>query len=374
MIVYSFARRSSYVAGATVLVMAALACSAQPLSTSAATNNHGGVSTIGGSLEDAAAAAYAKYGTQCESGADDSLSFILQYYRELDFAPGVSETFKSTALACIPKLATTCSANIEGCEGIGNIVGTLPTGSSCRRGLQCQSGVCKTGLSYGCGVCTAGVVEGGSCLKQTGTSYTTSSQECAPGLRCSFQSGTDTITATCDQIVVAAAGGSCLDGQRCPAGTECARASGGTRATCKPLAAPGSSCADGERCDLGGTYGCDTATKLCALLPKAGSSCSVSQCAHGLVCDGINKLCRAPNPAVQIASACSRGDTCQGAARCRSSSDGKTKTCVANLGLGQACGGTSIAACDTGMACDYPEGSTGFGGTCVKTVTAADCK
>lgn len=146
--------------------------------------------------------------------------------------------------------------------------GTLAEGSKCSSSDQCASTYCNTsGSTTGCGTCAKTVAVGGAC---------TPSDRCVRGSSC--------LSGTCTAPTYNGVGGVCDStvGQYCQTNLIC-----------------------------------DSATKTCKELPKAGEACPSYICATGFTCDGTTKTCFTPT----------------------------------KVGAGQPCGGTSKNVCDANLTC-----------------------
>jgi hypothetical protein len=214
-----------------------------------------------------------------------------------------------------------CSQLFDGVSPSGcSITGTLPNGTACGVGLQCQSGYCKLTSGTTCGVCTtkstagnacttngdcpqgyyckssicaANVTQGGACTTDGGlvclgqyycdtNSSTCQTPSTDAGTGCSFKNalicaagaGLFCNGSTCQQIGVAAIGSQCglslapISLTACADGGSCALTSQ-TQGTCFAPAADGTACAtDGGQPNCLGPATC--VSGICTL-PSPGS-------------------------------------------------------------------------------------------------------
>jgi hypothetical protein len=167
----------------------------------------------------------------------------------------------------------------------------------------------------------------------------------------------------------AAAGGKCENDSHCR-DPQTACIGSGCERTCQAAGAAGQACRPGlngagtcnaglicdasGKCSRGGATGadcsstpcdpdnfCDQATRMCAALPTAGSTCrpAVPQCAESAIC--LLNVCTAKTAA---------GGACITTAQCTAGTSCRAGTCQALVAEGGTCAVT--ADCATGLACD----------------------
>jgi hypothetical protein len=229
--------------------------------------------------------------------------------------PGGACNFTDHLSACSPLLdggIVPCVPMAALCSTVGTC-GFLPLGQPCS-GNDCADGFCSTGTANP--VCTAFLAVGADCT----------------------QGFCDATTAFCGLP-----------------------ADGGLTAVCNPILATGAPCSF-VGC-VGGDY-CGAAADggtVCVTQGTLGESCDPTQftsCASGLVC--ANGSCA--SAFAQAGNPCGPQITCSGST-C-SATDGGLGTCVADVGLGQACQLAGAPQCSFPLVCDN--------GTCAARPTAGN--
>ena len=162
--------------------------------------------------------------------------------------------------------------------------GTLPGGSPCADGIQCQSGRCGGTQSFspegptGPAVC-------GTCANVTTVGQPCGQADCPAASACILDNPGGS-TYSCKATSDGTQGASCDDlTTYCQPGLYCAAQT----ATCQPVAAVGAACGDGSRPpgDPGGCaapYGCEELSMTCVSSPDGGPCLSDFDCAPGLGC------------------------------------------------------------------------------------------
>jgi hypothetical protein len=217
----------------------------------------------------------------------------------------------------------TCNDLYDGVQPAGcNVTGTLPNGTPCGVGLQCQTGYCKLTSGASCGVCATKSTAGNSCGQNSDcpsgyycpkganpvcTAYSTQGQACSAdaGVFCQGQYYCDTTTNNCQTP-------STTVGSHCTLGNALICAAGAglycNGSTCQPfgLSDPGGQCGlvsllpptavlcgDGGACGLTSQY-----AGVCANPAADGTACAtdggVPSCLSPATC--VNGLCTLPGP------------------------------------------------------------------------------
>jgi len=211
-----------------------------------------------------------------------------------------------------------CSANTHGADGSVSLCGTCSTlpavGQPCPSG-QCAKGASCSSSNGGASSCVAvtQVGVGASCVVTTGAFV-----ECDAGLYC------DQLTEKC--TATGGAGSACMQGDACTSPLVCPPAAQGASSTCQSPGAAGAACGGDQDC--GSSLGCDQTTRQCGSVTwvSAGQACS----------DNVRCL---------VGSCSSGGGTAGG-------------TCPTVIADGQPCNlNDSSSTCDTVASCE--------GGTCV---------
>ena len=206
--------------------------------------------------------------------------------------------------ACAQALKSVgCNAGTSGVSEC-TYVGSLPDGSPCNVGTQCQSGSCILSqqisdsgkVTQGCGTCVSTIPAG---------------QPCAPGQLCvaGAECAETDANLSCTPVAYGDVGATC-DGfaALCKTGLYC----DDTSSQCTQPAASGSPCGQADGC---------APSLVCAQteagpqpvcqdpLPQGGACASDVQCAPGLACSSANDLCTP----IEWASG---GETCGDVALC----------------------------------------------------------
>ena len=230
--------------------------------------------------------------------------------------------------------------------------GTLPTGSACNVGGQCQSGHCdlESALAKGkgCGVCTETTPEGEGCDPERSA--------CAVGTFCIGSPESRTST-TCKRVGYVDANAACngFDLQ-CRAGLICVSVDG-QAATCQPPFAAGKPCDADAACGMDAF--CSRQTGQCTNLVAEGGACDAQNpCARGLGCDRTTNKC-APLTFAEP------GESCGGSVACREGVCGQgtgAPTCPPVVEDGKGCLEGAHMTCAAPAAC--------IAGACVMPTTA----
>jgi hypothetical protein len=235
--------------------------------------------------------------------------------------------------------AAGCYGNAESTAGACEVSGSLPGGSACNSGSQCQSGSCQTGSDTAtlCGTCAASIAVGQSCV---------GGGVCAVGTEC--ETSSDGITATCQTLTYGAAGAACGGAANCNPGLYC-----DATKKCAARLAEGAPCAASEACEP--PLVCGFQTAICQPLSPVGTACdSDEDCASGLGC-GSNATCA---PVTYAGS----GQTCGNLLLCLVGDCLPTGVCPTVIPNGQPCNVDAAVqspstTCDTLSVCNN--------GTCV---------
>jgi len=214
-------------------------------------------------------------------------------------ADGVTVT-PSQIEACVSATSAKSCSDVWALKDACHLNGSLPDGSACGSGNQCQSGYCKIPWGKTCGVCTAKATAGANCM---------SVWECASGLICA---GGQCKTP-------GAAGALCSDSQPCRSDLYC------NNGTC---AKPATSA--GTPCDSSILTSCSIISGL--YCPESG------------VCKNIQL--------VPGGSSCGLGTSCEGGGVCKQKSpDALSGTCVSPVADGQHCDASQSLYCMSPATC-----------------------
>jgi hypothetical protein len=197
--------------------------------------------------------------------------------------------------------------------------GSLPNGSPCGLGQQCQSAFCSIAAGQMCGTCAAAPQPGDSCANLT---------DCGPVLNC--------IPASQKCEGYALIGGACSPGLPCAVGLACVgyNVQSDTTGTCQPesTTADAGCSFQGAGCDVFAGLSCNAQTQTCgtALVVGAGAACGLvanqeAYCAAAGTC--VEGACQA---SAGVGEPCdvANGPSCITLARCVLGGDGGTSgTC-----------------------------------------------
>jgi hypothetical protein len=264
--------------------------------------------------------------------------------------PGSSIT-ASTLETCVSALKSSGCASIETESGACafETPGTLPAGSACQIGEQCETSHCTTtttpssdGGEVTCGTCEPTAPIGGSCT----------SQPCGTNAACE--------NGICVAINYAPAGASCGVGSiaLCTPGYFC----NPTSNTCTVAGGAGAPCTDPTAClePLTCTLAPGSTSGVCSAPAQAGAKCNgevENTCALGLTCEPSTSTCVTVTVAAP-GEACN-GDTIQ----CQTGEcNTATGTCPTVIADGQPCSGGQSTTCDVFSNCEE--------GTCVFPIGA----
>jgi hypothetical protein len=260
--------------------------------------------------------------------------------------PGSGVTAASLE-ACASALDASPCELPEGPPVACNFSGSLPGGSVCTDGLQCQSGACSGTVSYSpggptapftCGTCAPAAVVGQACnsagCQATAVCITADTSAAQPNYACvAVEQGA--VGAACDGI-----SSICKPGLYCSEQTR----------TCEKLAVLGAPC--GDLGDPGGCVaplGCGPSSTCVS--GHSGAPCvDDTECAPGLGCVPVGSASRECSPITWAGP----GESCTDAVRCLVGSWCDSGTCPTVVPDGQSC--TVASTCDTFAEC--------FQGTC----------
>jgi len=214
-------------------------------------------------------------------------------------AKGVTVTPSQLEACVLATSAQSCSdgwAHKDACH----LTGSLPDGSACGAGIQCQSGYCKIPWGKTCGVCTTPATAGANC---------TSNSDCASELICAG--------GQCKTL--GAAGAPCSDSQPCQEDFYC------NNGTCaKPATSAGTPCDKN--------------------VPRSCSVISGLYCPESGVCKNIQL--------VPGGSSCGLGTWCEGDGVCKQKSpNALSGTCVSRVADGQHCDASQSLYCMSPATC-----------------------
>ena len=254
--------------------------------------------------------------------------------------------------ACISAL------NSAGCEDLYYVEecdpppGTLPPGSACMYGPQCDTGLCSEHTGQGCGVCISPGALGEACDQGT---------PCAEGLKCSYTDHVCVQPAALgepcssaipclQELYCSSTDNVCLQrlalGEPCDVGTPCAEGldCSFTQQVCVEDSAPGDhkvgdSCSDAYPNSCGTNLRCHNG--VCALRVALGGTCSVtSDCVQNTWCDHDKEVCSAIKRVGEGEACDVEGVACADGLWCKNNA-----VCVAFLEDGAVCEYTSSAGC-----------------------------
>jgi hypothetical protein len=270
-----------------------------------------------------------------------------------------------------------------------------PSGGACDTDFACIDGFCRRSdysrsrpeyVAGGCGVCTPRGELGAAC---DGHGWVGAERECAPGLGCGCEDGTNDCATQCWAFAAASVGEYCALHIPCGDGLACAYEPGTVVGTCQPMQVAGASCTSDYVCpdstcldiDASGVghcgprrtgEGCESDYECATDAFCDGASCALARegtrcwarasCSDGSVCDDLALICR---PKV------GHGQVCQSSMQCPQGDGCVEGACRVVLGLG--------AACDPSPATvnHCAKGATCLGGVCTAArlgdACTADC-
>ncbi len=249
---------------------------------------------------------------QCAGGPGGSVdalseekSQIVTACADLFHLPGVTLTPSDLTACGNAAAAAGCTANQNDLPAC-TFTGSLPAGTGCIIGYQCQGGICTMptptvgdggaeSVSY-CGTCTAAISEGGACES--------AAPPCAVGTACDM--------GTCTKIRVVSAGDACdvasvcsggdcsTDTHTCTlfpntVGAACTGTCGGSLLctgsplTCQEPLSSGAACTYDNECGSG--LGCDTSSQKCAPATWASGGQPCGNLVHCLSGECVNGAC-----------------------------------------------------------------------------------